>query len=281
MARIMKPSRIQVCPQCAKSFSAYASNDRTFCSKKCYTEAHHKTVICAGCDKKFDAKISARSRGKQNFCSHECYLDHKTKNRIVFEFACDQCGVRYTRLRNQIAVHNGHRFCSQKCVNTWNKTNTPTGEHHPHFGSVEVSCATCGNLLIRNPYRLRDYEEQYCNRKCAGKSRNRRYSGPNNSKWKGGYQPGYRGPNWEIQAAAARKRDGYHCQKCGMSQKKVGRKLDVHHIIPFRDFKYIPDENDNYIQANQLTNLTSLCPRCHQLVEKGSLAVQMMLLSIE
>jgi len=71
------------------------------------------------------------------------------------------------------------------------------------------------------------------------------------------------GPNWLAQRDRARARDGHRCQACGMLED--GRSHHVHHRIPFRTFA-------SYRQANQLSNLVTLCPRCHQRVE---LAVRM------
>jgi DEAD/DEAH box helicase domain-containing protein len=62
-------------------------------------------------------------------------------------------------------------------------------------------------------------------------------------------------------------RDGYMCCVCGFTDGK----LHVHHIKPFHSFGYIPNKNDNYLLANELDNLITLCPSCHQKVEKGSI----------
>jgi len=97
-------------------------------------------------------------------------------------------------------------------------------------------------------------------------------AGENAPNWQGG-SAHYYGPNWRKQSEAARQRDNYHCQACGQSQVELGRALDVHHITPFKSFQYVPGENDNYIQANQLDNLVSLCMRCHALVEIGKLTL--------
>ena len=75
--------------------------------------------------------------------------------------------------------------------------------------------------------------------------------------------PNYYGPNWLAQRDKARARDGYRCQACGVLEQ--GRSHDVHHKVPFRTFA-------SYRQANQLSNLATLCPRCHHRVE---LAVRM------
>ena len=66
------------------------------------------------------------------------------------------------------------------------------------------------------------------------------------------------GPNWLAQRNRARGRDGYRCQACGVLEDE--RSHHVHHKIPFRAFA-------SYRQANQLSNLVTLCPRCHHRAE--------------
>jgi DEAD/DEAH box helicase domain-containing protein len=75
--------------------------------------------------------------------------------------------------------------------------------------------------------------------------------------------PNNYGPNWLRQRDRARARDGYRCQACGVLEQ--GASHHVHHKTPFRTFT-------SYRQANQLSNLVTLCPRCHHRVE---LAVRM------
>nr|WP_290665128.1 DEAD/DEAH box helicase [Ardenticatena sp.] len=78
------------------------------------------------------------------------------------------------------------------------------------------------------------------------------------------------GPNWETQRRKARERDGFRCQVCGISERELGRELDVHHKRPFREFGYDPTDParaNRYLEANALENLISLCPACHRRVE--------------
>jgi DEAD/DEAH box helicase domain-containing protein len=76
------------------------------------------------------------------------------------------------------------------------------------------------------------------------------------------------GPNWPAQRNAARARDAFRCRQCGRAEiSGPGRQHDVHHIIPFRSFGYIPGLNDNYLQANDLDNLQTLCRACHSRAE--------------
>jgi DEAD/DEAH box helicase domain-containing protein len=66
------------------------------------------------------------------------------------------------------------------------------------------------------------------------------------------------GPNWSEQRDRARTRDGYRCQHCGLPEDKHAH--HVHHKTPFRAFV-------SYQQANQISNLITLCPRCHRRAE--------------
>jgi DEAD/DEAH box helicase domain-containing protein len=66
------------------------------------------------------------------------------------------------------------------------------------------------------------------------------------------------GPQWNSQKQAARERDEFTCQNCGVKEK--GRAHDVHHIVPFRAFERAEE-------ANRLENLTTLCPTCHRRAE--------------
>jgi DEAD/DEAH box helicase domain-containing protein len=91
------------------------------------------------------------------------------------------------------------------------------------------------------------------------------------------------GPDWAAQRRAALARDGHRCQTCGATaetaagsdtpagdETRAGRpNLHVHHIRPFREFGYVPGENEHYRQANRLENLVTLCPSCHRRAEAG------------
>jgi DEAD/DEAH box helicase domain-containing protein len=87
---------------------------------------------------------------------------------------------------------------------------------------------------------------------------------------------GNRGPNWDQQRNRARARDSHLCQHCGAPEHPT-RAHDVHHIEPFRTFGYVRGKNDQYLDANRLENLVTLCRSCHRRVEvdrmvRGSLS---------
>lgn len=70
--------------------------------------------------------------------------------------------------------------------------------------------------------------------------------------------PNKYGPNWTQMRRLALQRDGNTCQSCGSPERD--RPMHVHHKVPFRSFT-------SYIEANQLENLITLCPNCHNRVE--------------
>ena len=79
--------------------------------------------------------------------------------------------------------------------------------------------------------------------------------------WKGGYEP-YYGPSWPSAKRKARERDKHICQRCGVTREELGKNLDVHHKIPFRNFGV-----ERHLEANALGNLICHCARCHKIVE--------------
>ena len=75
----------------------------------------------------------------------------------------------------------------------------------------------------------------------------------------------YYGPNWDSKREEAITRDGGCCTECGMAREehrdRYDQDLHVHHIVPIREI-------GDYTKANRLDNLTTLCFKCHQLVEQ-------------
>jgi DEAD/DEAH box helicase domain-containing protein len=74
------------------------------------------------------------------------------------------------------------------------------------------------------------------------------------------------GPDWPQVSEQARQRDGYRCRQCGAPERD-GRRHDVHHLQPFREFGYVAGVNRNDRQANVLENLITLCSTCHHRAE--------------
>lgn len=85
-------------------------------------------------------------------------------------------------------------------------------------------------------------------------------------------RPNNYGPNWQQQRMRVLARDNHQCKTCGASATRDGVTLHVHHIRPFREFNYRPGLNEAYLEANQETNLITLCPSCHRRAEAGQQA---------
>lgn len=66
------------------------------------------------------------------------------------------------------------------------------------------------------------------------------------------------GPDWPVIREIVRQRDRYRCRNCGAPEH--GKAHHVHHLIPFKSFRSIEE-------ANQISNLVTLCPTCHRIAE--------------
>ena len=224
-------------------------------------------VQCAHCGAdilRYPYQIKARDR---HFCNNNCFAEYlKTLTGPAapcykaVTVPCRTCGKDIQQPPHHIKTHKNH-FCSREC-------------HHAFKASISITvrCHTCGKEFSRQPSHARKVKHHFCGFECEAEWLKRVATGVNNPNWKGGAAK-YYGPTWNKQMRAARKRDGYCCQACGISQKKHGRSLDVHHIVPFKTFNYIPGENESHLQANALDNLISLCRSCHTKMELGNLYI--------
>ena len=155
------------------------------------------------------------------------------------QYSCLQCGSLFSSRNRQ------PKFCCQTCYGLWQSA-------HPRIDKrkrIRVACENCTTLFERVSSALGSHV--FCSRACwniwaASGVR----AGEDNPCWRGGHA-GYRGPNWKVQRQKALERDRHACIRCGATDS-----LTVNHKIPFRLFAL-------YTTANDITNLETLCRRCH------------------
>lgn len=240
---VSKNPLLKLCPVCGKEFGGKRSRfeNQQYCSMRCYSISTKESRSCPTCGKTFYVDQS----DEKVYCSRACAFA-ANDTRVTTE--CETCGKLFTQTKSR-----EQRFCSRKCADR--------REIPKRRKLVRFVCQWCGTSFEKYP----STKAQFCSRECqaAHHSANRR--GETHHLYKGG-KTKFRGRNWGHQSRLALERDGYRCQVC--SKRIMRRKWDygVHHIKPYREF------NGDYLRANELSNLVSLCRSCHQKVEAGSVS---------
>lgn len=182
----------------------------------------------------------------------------RTGKRLGDTIYCDNCKNPFYRSPANRLKRGSGQYCSRKCMAA-----AFTGRQSPKKGTHPTKpCDQCGTLLTRPAWWMAQNRMAFCNHRCFGAWKAANWRGENNPSWVGG-KPHYYGPNWKRQSRECRRRDKHQCQLCGIHETMWRRALDVHHIKPFRFFG-----KDEYKAANKLTNLITLCGRCHTFLEK-------------
>jgi 5-methylcytosine-specific restriction endonuclease McrA len=207
-------------------------------------------LSCPNCQKTYLADPKRLKHGRQTTCSRQCSYELRGKRgRVSVDLVCQVCGNSFERKPFQIRAKNV-TVCSDACYKQARRMGLVTPKP-PTLPPSEFDCQQCGKHVVIPAALIGARRFRFCSPECA----NEWHSGEQHNNWKGGYN-GYYGKTWKRQRNLARKRDGYTCQDCGITEMALGRQLDVHHIVRFSDF---PDSSD----ANRLGNLTTLCHSCH------------------
>lgn len=189
----------------------------------------------------------------------------KPPARLGGNSACAHCGVMFYRSPANRLRRGTNEYCGRSCMAT--AFIGRIGEQSPRWKGRETrACLSCSTPITRPPWSWNERALTFCDTGCFGAWKAANWTGNRNPSWVGGHAP-YYGGSWNCQQRAARKRDGYCCQRCGLAQSQLDRALDVHHIRPFRLFGV-----QHHEEANALANLVSLCRKCHALAERESRA---------
>jgi HNH endonuclease len=242
----------KLCDYCS---APAAHNGRgNFCSQKCYWASMRKPIerVCEICNQSFTVTATRIKPGQALFCSRKCRGIFRQRSRV--ECVCAQCGKEFWKFPSEIK-RGGGRYCSNECSGI------------ARTQSIECFCLNCGKAFISTPAKIENGSGKFCSRTCYAAAKSIVYRGSRNPEWRGG-KSDYRGENWSQQRKAAYARDKGECQYCGKKPQKGKPKFQVHHIKPFRTFK------GDYLSANQLTNLITLCHSCHGKAEHGKIVIQ-------
>lgn len=170
---------------------------------------------------------------------------------------CSTCGTLVAR-SVQRRERLKHVFCSKDCLRK-GLTGRPSARKKTPISRL---CDQCGEIVTRPPWAMnRGRDHTFCNRQCFALWKEKNFAGESGPNWAGGH-PAYYGVNWKRQRRRARQRDNYRCRTCGLPEIRAWRKLDVHHIVPFRFFGL-----KLFRSANKLKNLITLCVSCHKICE--------------
>lgn len=214
-------------PLCKLCNKPLPRGNKQFCSRKCYliSVQQKETQSCEYCGQIFQGWSSGKTC-KRKYCSIKCSSSARIGMDHPNPRSKRYAFCEYCKKRYH-QLHLTQRFCTKNCANEGHKK-----------GPLKFTCEYCGKIFYRK--RTGYYNYQYCGHKCRGLSRVLQTSA-------------YRGPNWQEQRQKALKRDKSCCQDCDSQSN-----LHVHHIIPFRKFS-----KEQYIEANKLLNLVTLCNSCH------------------
>jgi hypothetical protein len=190
-------------------------------------------LVCAICGK-------PRSNGSASkTCSPACgYRMRKLKLRNPRH--CAACGAEFWPTRQYKT--GWERHCSKRCAFQALRSKR-----------IESKCLQCGTSVLRAVASTKRVRHHFCSQDCMKVY----LRGPNSPLYRGDSDPN-RGGDWRRLAESIRARDGFRCRRCNRTQDENGQKLSVDHIIPWRAF-------DDKTEANDPSNLASLCRSCHSI----------------
>jgi 5-methylcytosine-specific restriction endonuclease McrA len=260
------------CNHCDAETEAYyvthwKSDKRAFCDYSCRSEYYrvsdHHTIQknCTNCGIPF--QLPVHKKDQQNvFCTKECGYEFR---RLSEEELIEDLQKAYERLPDEtalveIAAETGHYSGPYyRVFDSLHDAAEAAGLDIP-YGRTTVECENCTNLFETRKKRARNDRRCFCNRECYLNWMRQGHLREDDER----RVPDY-GPSWESQRQAARERDNFTCQSCGMTKEEHLEQYKVrphvHHISPWHQF-------DDHEERNRLQNLIVLCVDCHAKWEK-------------
>lgn len=186
------------------------------------------------------------------------------------ELECPVCGDEFTRTKSKVERTKYTNVCSRECIYEGRSLGIikreVEGGYEVSEPTVTKECPACGDRFEATL--SEDYK--HCSRECFLEMHSQTMAGDGNPAYIDGNSLDkrcFRGSNWARIRRDVYERDDYTCQRCEtkcISRRDLagsnGRKLiQAHHI---RGYESAED--------NELSNLVTLCARCHGEVEGGA-----------
>lgn len=214
------------CKRCGDSFTGQTKNDPVYCSRS-----------CSGTD-------TSAGTGSDH---------HNYSERV--DVTCAECGNTKSVIPS-VYDSRDQFFCDNDCRHDWLTGRTQEDQHE----RTTVYCVTCGTPKSVYPHEAKNQERHFCDKQCYGTYISETRCGKNHPNWRDDTDT-ERGDEWDKIREIITERDNYECINCGISEKRVTRSHDVHHINPRRNF-------DDVNNSNFSLNLITLCRSCHMKLEK-------------
>jgi len=212
------------CKLCGTSLIVHRKSPQQFCSRACANQ--WKSLYPS---KPIPAQMHTPKAKKAAIAARQSWYASRRKT-----LYCELCEKSFV-----VPKSSRRRFCCRACKDRW------WSLQHQRT----KLCPVCNQPFTYSPTRC-PIPRIYCSRVCYSTT----LAGSGNPNWKGG--PNYYGPDWRQIAADIRARD-LVCQDCGNPPAENSGLLQVHHIIPIREFS-------SHTEANQPDNLKALCFACHR-----------------
>lgn len=212
------------------------------------------TVTCANCGAERKKTPSALAASDYHYCSQDCHYEHNAvrysgdgnPQSTLEDVPCEACGKTISRPKWKREKNERHY-----CADCWGDAKVP------------IECEQCGEVEPVWPS-IAD-KRRFCSYDCMGEWRGEEITDEDHPRWRKNNYTGYYGPNWATQRRKAIIRDQARCQDCEFteaeSMTQFGEGLSIHHITPISEF--VDDATLDFVDANQLDNLVSLCRPCH------------------
>lgn len=255
------------CPSC--DYTTDHEGGMKIHHEKTHGESIAKTsVTCDNCGDTVERYESEMEGHKYKYCGARCRDDHRSElpsqdqpaykgGRETVE--CYVCSTNIS-VKSYRLERSERFFCSDECKSEGQSKLHSNGKIDNKIKKTAVECDWCGCETQKLPGRIERSEQDFCSPECHNEWMAEYQHGPNHHQWEGGRRE--YGPGWnESKRESVRERDGRECYDCGKSESEnineVGRKLDVHHLVP-------PAKNTNPAVHNAKRNLMSLCLNCHR-----------------